>query len=375
MTSLSRFSVRNPVLVNLLMLTILVGGVICAFTLVREMFPPTRPEQVLVSTFYPGATPVEVEKGISIKIEEKIKNLEDIDEIRTTIGEGTSTIVVSLHSAVDDVDQAVDDVKAAVDTIPREDFPEDAEETRVVALEPRMPVISLSLYGDIEDEVLKQWGKRLRDDVLAIDGISDVLLSGTRPDEISVEVRPDRLVEYGLSFAEVAQAITRSNLDLPGGQLRTGDANVAVRTIGEQDQAESIAEIIVRSDPDGRVIRLREVAQVIDGFEDVELISRFNASPAVSVTAYKTADQDAIDIATKVKALVAGKTGRPFDLPVTDRVTPRGRAAMQVYRSASQQPYAEPPGRLATHNNLARFIEGRLDLLKRNGTWGLLFGG
>ncbi|MHC4235686.1 MAG: efflux RND transporter permease subunit, partial [Planctomycetota bacterium] len=79
MTSLSRFSVRNPVLVNLLMLTILVGGVICAFTLVREMFPPTRPEQVLVSTFYPGATPVEVEKGISIKIEEKIKNLEDID--------------------------------------------------------------------------------------------------------------------------------------------------------------------------------------------------------------------------------------------------------------------------------------------------------
>ncbi|MHC4235433.1 MAG: efflux RND transporter permease subunit, partial [Planctomycetota bacterium] len=150
------------------------------------------------------------------------------------------------------------------------------------------------------------------------------------------------------------------------------DANVAVRTIGEQDQAESIAEIIVRSDPDGRVIRLREVAQVIDGFEDVELISRFNASPAVSVTAYKTADQDAIDIATKVKALVAGKTSRPFDLPVTDRVTPRGRAAMQVYRSAAQQPYAEPPGPLATHNNLARFIEGRLDLLKRNGTWGLL---
>jgi len=370
-TSLPRLSVRNPVVANLIMLTILVGGVICALTLVREMFPESRPEQVLISTIYPGATPAEVEKGISIKIEEKIKGLEDVDEIRTTIGEGTSVVVVSLRSSVDDVDQAVDDVQAEIDTIPREDLPEDAEETRVVALEPRLPVISLSLYGDIDEPTLKQWGKRLRDDLLAIPGITDVVLSGTRPDEISVEVQPQRLVEYGLSFAEVADAVRRSNLDLPGGLLRTTGGNVAVRTLGEKDRAERIEEIIVRSDPQGRVIRLRDVASVTDGYEEVDLISRFNAVPAVSVTVYKTGDQDAIEIAAKVKAFTAGKTGQPFEQSWLQELGLHGRAAASVYAAAAQQPYTDLPGGMATHNELARFIEGRLDLLKRNGAWGL----
>ncbi|MCH7813801.1 MAG: efflux RND transporter permease subunit, partial [Planctomycetes bacterium] len=260
-----------------------------------------------------------------------------------------------------------------VDTIPREDFPEDAEETRVVAAEPRLPVISLSLFGQADDEMLKNWGRRLRDDLLAIDGITDVVLSGTRADEISVEVKPERLLEYQLSFAEVAQAIRRTNLDLPGGQLRTRGANVAIRTIGEHDQVGPIGAVIIRSDPNGRVIRVRDVAEVIDGFEDVDVIGRFNATPSVSATVYKTADQDAIEIASKVKAFVAGKTHRPFELPLTERITPRGRQALQVYQQAAAQPYVDLPGNLATHGNLARFIEGRLDLLKRNGSWGLLF--
>jgi len=370
--SLPRFSVGNPILVNLLMLTILVGGTYCALTLVREMFPESRPDQVLITTVYPGATPVEVEKGISIKIEEKVKSLEELDEMRTTIGEGTSTVALVLRSDVKDVDQVVTDAKAAVDTIPREDFPEEAEETRTVSLEPKLQVIAVSLYGQVSEEALKQWGKRLRDDLLGIEGITEVLLSGTRPDEISVEVEAGRLVEYGLSFMDVASAVRRSNLDLPGGQVRTQRANVAVRTIGERDQAEAIEQIVVRSDPDGRVIRLGDIARVIDGFEDVDLVSRFNAHPAITVMVYKTGDQDAVDISWKVRAFVAGKTGQPFEVSGWDRFTPRGRAALAVHRQAAEHPYQSLPGHLMTHSNLARFIEGRLDLLKRNGLWGLV---
>ena len=369
--SLPGFSVHNPVLVNVTMLAIMAGGIVCALTLVREMFPETRPDQVLINTTYPGATPAEVEKGISIKIEEKVKTLEELDEMRTSIGEGYSSIVLYLRSDVDDVDQVVTDTKAAIDTIPREDFPEEAEETRVSSLEPRLPVISFSLYGDVDEETLKQWGKRLRDDLLTVPGITDVVLEGTRTDEISVEVRAGRLFEYGLSFMQVADAVRRSNLDLPGGQVRTARGNVAVRTMGEKDQADAIGEIIVRSDPDGRVIRLKDIANVVDGFEDVDLISRFNACPSVTVTTYKTADQDAIDIAWKVKAFLAGKTGQPYVLSPTDQVTPRGRDAMEVYHSAAVHPYTDLPGKLEAHSDLARFIEGRLDLLKRNGTWGL----
>ncbi len=371
--SLPRFSVQNPVLVNLILVATITTGGVSALTLVREMFPESRPSQVNISTFYPGATPVEVEKGISIKIEERIKTLEDLDEMRTNIGEGSSTITLSLTNGVEDIDQVVTDTKALIDTIPREDFPEDAEETRVVASEPRLPVISLSLFGDIDEETLKKWGKRIRDDLLAIEGITEVTLLGTRPDEIIVEIRPDRLVEYGLSFTEVSDAVSRSNLDLPAGQVRTRDGNVAVRTMGEKDRGQAISQIIIRSDSDGRVVRLSDVAHVMDGFADVDVIGRFNAKPAVSMTVYKTGDQDAIEIASKIKAFVAGKTGQPFALSTFEGLMPKGRSAMQVYEEAKQQPYANLPGNIMYHGNLARFIEGRLDLLKRNGLWGLLF--
>ncbi len=374
MTSLPRFSIDNPVLVNLAMIAIVVGGVFSAFTLVREMFPESTPHEVRITTVYPGATPAEIEKGISVKLEEVIKDLEEIEEIRTVNGEGFSSIRAVLYSNVDDVDQVVTDVKAAIDTIPRDEFPEEAEEPQVGKFEPRLPVINVAFFGDLDDETTKRIGKRLRDDLLLLPGISDVVLSGTRRDEISVEIRPEKLVEYGLSFMEVGQAIRSANLDLPGGQVKTGGANVSVRTLGEKDQAEPIGEIIVRSDPSGKLIRLNEIAEVIDGFEDADIVSRFNAQPAAMVTVYKTADQDAIDISKKVRAFVAGKKRQELErdwfdklksnLPIRDQI-------QEIYEDAYNDPYPAI-GQLKTATNLARFIEGRLDLLKRNGLWGLM---
>ncbi len=375
MTSLPRFSVNNPVLVNLLTWTVVVGGVYSAMTLVREMFPEITPNAVLVSTIYPGATPAEVEKGIAVKIEEAIKDIEQIDEIKTTIGEGMSSIMVILHSDVEDVDQAVTDIKAAVDTIRPEDFPADAEETRVIKVEPSIPVINVSYYGDLDEQTLKDTGRRLRDDLLMIPGITEVVLQGTRADEISVEVSPAQLNRYGLSLPGIADAIATANLDLPGGQIKTVGANVAVRTMGEEDQARPIGEIIVRSDPSGKVVRLNEIATVVDGFEESDITSRFNAEPTVMATILKTPRQDAIVIADKVKALVAGKMHQPLErnwlarskdgLGIPSEVE-------RVYEAAWNDPYPAG-GKLKTSTNLARFIEGRLDLLKRNGFWGLLF--
>ena len=375
MTSLPRFSVTNPVLTNLLMWSILIGGAYSAMTLLREMFPDVTPNAVLVSSIYPGATPAEVEKGIAVKIEEVIKDIEQIDEINTTIGEGYSRIMVLLRNDVEDVDQVVTDIKAAIDTIRPGDFPEDAEETRVTKLEPSIPVINVSYYGDLDEETLKDTGRRLRDDLLMISGITEVVLAGTRLDEISIEVEPAQLKRYELSLPAIADAIARANLDLPGGQIKTADANVSVRTLGEQDQAEPIGEIIVRSDPSGKVTRLNDIATVVDGFEDSDLRGRFNAKPTVMVTILKTPRQDAIDIANKVKALVAGKSHQPLErdwwaglkyrLGLRDEVE-------RVYATAWNDPYPAG-GQLKTSTNLARFIEGRLDLLKRNGLWGLTF--
>lgn len=372
--SLPRTSVNNPILVNLLMFTVLGGGTYCAFTLVREMFPEYNPNQVMINTTYPGATPAEVEKGISIKIEEQVKDLEGIDELHTTIGEGFSSIMIVLRPDYDKLDQAVTDARDAVDAIPRDDFPEEAEETIVRRFEAKLPVIQASLFGDLDDAALKELGERLRDDILDVPGITDVVLSGTRRDEISVEVHPNELIKHQLSFLEVGDAIRRTNLDLPGGQVKTAGANVAVRTLGESDRAEVIGDIVVRSDPTGKVIRLRDVATVIDGFEDTDVLGRLDGRPAVSATVYKTADQDAIDISRKVRALLAGKQGQTLEENGLTGWFGPGSQVEEIYREALRNPYPELAGRakLKTHMNLARFIEGRMDLLRRNGAWGLL---
>ena len=373
MKSLPQFSVENPVLVGVVMASILIGGVYAAFTLVREMFPESRPNQVLISTLYPGATPSEVEKGVAMRLEEAIKDVEHIEKVETFISEGACTLAVTLTFEADDLDQAVNDFKAAIDTIPRDELPEDAEEIRVRRAEPRLPVISVALFGDVNEGALKAAGQKLRDELLLLPGLSDVVLTGTRKAELSVEVQPEKLIEYGLSLQDVSAAIRHSNLDLPAGQVRTANENIALRTLGETDQAETIAETIVRSDATGEMVRVRDLAAVIDGFEDSDVRGRFNGKPAVDLTVYKTGDQDAIDIAEKVQAFVLGKQRRPLPTDLATRLKNAlgvRTAAQRIHEQAWNDAVPESL-ELMTHTNLARYIESRLDLLKRNGTWGL----
>ena len=373
MKSLPRLSVDNPVLVNIVMFAILIGGVYAALTLVREMFPESRPNAVLITAPYPGATPLEVEKGLALRIEEAVKDIEDIDRIVTQIGEGLCTVQVEMTSEMDDIDQAVNDFKAAIDTIPRDELPEEAEEIRVAKLEPRLPVIAVTIFGDVDERTRKLVGERLRDDLLLLPEISDVELGGVRKAELTVEVEPEKLVEYGTSLGEVAGAIRAANLDLPGGQVKTSRQNVSVRTLGETDDADRIAQTIVRTTSNGELVRVQDLGPVIDGFADVDIVGRFNGKPAVSATVYKTGEQDAIRIADHVKAFVAGKARQPMELGWLARVknvVGISTDAQRIYQQAHNDPY---PSNITirTHSNLARFIESRLDLLKRNGLWGL----
>ncbi len=373
MKSLLTFSVGNPVLVNLIMVALLALGGYSAMTITREMFPEYRPNVIQVATVYPGATPAEIEKGITIKIEEEIREVDGVDTYESQIVEGLSTVRIELLETVDDISVALNDVKSSVDAI--QDLPEEAEESRIFEFKPRLPVIGVSLFGDIEEKTLKRLGKKLRDDILDLPGITDVTLSGTRNDEIIVEVKPDKLLKYGLSFPQIAEAIRRANMDLPGGVVKTEGADVAVRTLGERDQAEAIGKIIVTSDPTGRVVYLHQVARVIDGFEDADLKENYNGKPSVTVMAYKTPEQDAIDISNKIKAFLAGKTRKPMDWEWTERlkVLTGGESVLhKIYKDAYADPFP-PYVNSDTHTNLARLIEGRLDLLKRNGSYGLTF--
>ncbi len=373
MRSLPRLSVDNPVLVNIVVIGMLISGVYCALTLVREMFPESRPNIVVVTAPYPGATPAEIEKGLAQRVEQAIKDVPDVDKVTTQITDGLCLIMVEMSNRVDDVDQAVTDVKASIDAIPRDELPEDAEEIRVSKAEPRLPVIAVSIFGDVDERTRKLLGEQLRDDLLALPEITDLELDGLRKAEITVEIEPEKLIEYGISLTEVANAIRQANLDLPAGRVKTAAQDISVRTLGESDDAQRIAQTVVRSTPSGQVVRVSDLGRVIDGFVDDDMSGSFNGLPAVNATIYKTGDQDAVRMAEIVKAFVAGKARQPYEWDWLTRVKNFFGVttdAQRVYRQASNDPYP-PQIQIRTHSNLSRFIESRLDLLTRNGIWGL----
>ena len=390
--SLPRFSVRNRALVNMLMIVILVAGAGFSLSLVREMFPESRPDKLMISAVDPGVQPQEIEKAITIKIEEAVRDIEGVDKVDSTVGDGFTSTVLTLLNDVHDVDAVLQDVKTEVDAI--QDFPEDLEQITVAKFVPKLPVISVAIYGSGDEPSLKRAARRMRDDLLLLPGVSDVRISGTRDDEISVEVRPEKLLEYDITFDEVAEAIRRADLDVSGGQLRGSRARVAVRTLGEKERGSELESLVVRSEPDGRQVRLSDVAVIRDQFVETDLKSYFNGKRSVNCTVYKTAAQDAIQIADEIKAYVKGKQHVPFDLYgygaayekrwfvkpfalgaasiswLVGRINGRPDP-MQVYEQSRRTPF-DHNFQVALHTDLSRFVEGRLNLMLRNGFSGLI---
>lgn len=389
--SLPRFSVRNPVLVNLLMLIIIAAGMICALTLTREMFPESRPEKLLITTIYPGVSPQEIEKVLTIKIEEAVRDVEGVDKVDSTVIEGMSATRLSLLPGTRNVDRVLQEVKAEIDAI--EDLPLDAEKSTIKKLEPKLPVIGVAVYGPGSDADRKRAARALRDELLLLPGVSDVVMSGAKNDEISVEIRPAKLMEYDITFDEVAAAIRQANLDITGGQIDALRSSLSIRTLGEEQRGVELNKISVRSFPDGRTVYLSDVADVRDAFVDVDQEGYFNGQPGINCVVYQNTGQDAIRISQLVKAYVLAKQGLAFDphglesasLHVwywrpfaivwahASRLANRaiGHPDPEYYYNQSLAKPFDHNFEVALHTDLARFVEGRIDLMVDNGLQGL----
>ena len=383
--SLPRFSVNNPVFINMMMVVTLVAGAAFWFTLVREMFPESRPNKIAISAVYPATQPDELERAVTIKVEEAVRDVDGVERVDSTVSEGITNVTLTLFNDVEDVDVVVQEVKNEVDAL--SDLPDDLEKITVTKIEPTLPVIMVSVYGDGDEAALKQVARDIRDELLEFDVITDVQLTGLRDDEISVEIRPERLLEYDITFEEVALAIRETNLDVSGGNLKGDRSQVAVRTLGEEREGKDLEDIEIRAMPDGRVIRLSDVADVRDQFVDTDVRSYYSGQRAASLIVQKTSAQDAIQISSLVKAYVAGKRGAEFDPYQTQGATIWGRIAaslswgldrisgrpdlMQIYEESRAKPF-QHGFNVDTHTDLARFVEGRLDLMLRNGRAGLM---
>ena len=330
----------NGVAANLLMAAILVGGLLMAGSVTLEVFPEIASDIVTVSVPYPGAAPEEVEEGVVIRVEEAVQGLEGIKEIRSTAAENAGTVTIEAEPGAD-LQRLLGDVKNRVDAI--DTFPEEAEEPVISELVVRRQVINVAISGPAEHRTLKQLGERVRDDLTALPGITQVDLVIARPYEISVEVSEEALRRYGLSFQGVADAIRRASLDLPGGSLETRGGEILLRTEGQAYTGREFAALPLLTLPDGRRLAIGDVADVVDGFADTDQAARFDGQPAVMVQVFRVGDQSALAISDTVEEYVE-----------------RTRPSM-------------PEGvRLTTWQDDSRVLQDRLSLMIRNGRTGFL---
>ena len=333
------FMARNGVASNLLMLLMFVAGYFSFTTIVQEVFAENSLDTISVSVRYPGATPEEIEESIVQKVEEAVEAIEGVKEITSTASEGSGNVNVELQLGTD-IARALDDVKSEVDQI--QTFPEEAEEPDVRELTTRQVALRIALFGDVGERTLKETAYRLEDAAAALPEISYVETSAVRNYEIYADVPQSRLRALGLSLPQVAQLVGQSSLDSPAGSIETGAEEVRVRTIGQNYDQQDFENIVVVTTQDGATLRLGDIADVQDGFEDADLITRFNDQPVAFVDIYRTSDERVLDVAGAAKTLIA----EGFDLPAG--------ISYAIWEDSSE------------------LLEDRLDLLLRNAAMGLV---
>ena len=375
--NLPEFGVRRPVVANLVMFALVGAGLVFGLSLRREFFPAVNPTMVVVTAPYPGAAPEEVESALAVKIEDALAELDGVKEISSTASEGFAAVQVEFEDGTD-IERAVAEVKREIDAL--QDLPAGAERITIDELEPNLPAISVSLRGGADERAMKDFILGVRSDLETLPGMGDVVLGGTRRDELRVETHPEALVKHGLSLVDVSDRIGAAMAELPGGSVRGSASTVAIRTVGVAERAEEVRRIVVKAGAGGQVLRVGDVATVTPGFEDTDLRVRLNGEPAVSLTVFKTGEDDIVTIAEMVKAYVAGRNGEPIEATTGEWLASRLRrpdaeGAVSARVAAWELGHARwlqgpPPGTLQTTTDLARFVVGRLDLLTRNALWG-----
>ncbi|MHC4573112.1 MAG: efflux RND transporter permease subunit, partial [Planctomycetota bacterium] len=294
----------NHVAANLLMFLIIAAGFLTIFTIKVEFFPEFTLDMITVTVPYRGASPTDVEDGVVLRVEEAVAAVDGAKRLAATAAEGAGTVMVEVEEYAD-TKEVLDDVKAEVDRIIT--FPEQTEKPIITEINTRYEVITIVIYGDVPEKTLKQLADRVRDDLTAMDNISQVDVTGVRPYEISIEVPEENLRRYGLTFDQVAAAVRNSSLDIPAGSVKTSGGEVLVRTEGQMYYGPEFENIIVLTRNDGTDVRLHDIAAVKDDFEDTDLYSRFDGKPAALVKVYRVGDQGALDVADTVGRYVKEK--------------------------------------------------------------------
>ena len=295
----------NHVAANLLMGLAVIAGLAALTQIPVKMYPDVEIPIISVNVPYLGAAPEEVESGVCTRVEERIEGITGVKELNSIASEGLCTTNVELFFDADSA-RVLDEVQNQIDSI--DTFPEEAEKPIVKFLELTTIVAEVAVTGPTDERALKELGQRVRDDILALPGITHADLANLRPYEISVEVSERSLLRNSLTFDDVAAAVRKRSVDLPGGSIKTGSSEVLLRTRGQAYWGHELEKLEVTTRADGTRVLLEDVARIVDGFEDSGQTLRFDGKPAALIQVARVGGQDLRQVSETVREFVERST-------------------------------------------------------------------
>ena len=297
----------NHVAANLLMGLAILAGFASLTLIPVKLYPDVDLPIITVTVEYLGAAPEEVESGVCTRIEEHLEGLDGIKELRAIASEGVCTVQVELFFDADR-QRALGEVENRVNAI--DTFPEETEKPVVELAVMTDLVLEIAVTGPTDERALKELGRRVRDDIRSLPGVTHTTISNERPYEISVEVSETSLSRNKLTFDDIAAALRKRSVDIPGGSMRTDEGEILLRTRGQAYVGRELEKLLITTRADGTRVLLKDVANVVDGFADTFQGLVFDGQPAALIRVARVGNQDAREISTTVKRFLEGAASR-----------------------------------------------------------------
>ena len=299
MRKIITYFIKYPVAVNVMILAFVIFGLIGVFNMKSSYFPLVDSQLIRISLLYPGASPAEMEEGVILKIEDNLKGIVGVERVTSVSSENAASVNIEVEKGKN-IDIVLSDVKNAVDRVPS--FPSGMEPPVIAKVESIRPTISFTVSGEnVSLKSLKQYARNIENDIRGIDGISQVAISGFPEEEIQISVRENDLIAYGLSFTEVADAVRNSNILITGGNIKTADEDYLIRASNRSYYGLEFQNLIVRTQQDGTIIRLKDIANVGDVWSENPDRLFYNGNLAIDITVSNTNNEDLLSTAEKIK--------------------------------------------------------------------------
>lgn len=304
-----RWFAKNDIAANLLLVGILVWGGWSAMEKVPlEVQPAIQPDRIFINVEYRGGSPADVEKAVVLPIESALEGLSGIESVESLADDGFARIMVYAQSERN-LKALLEEVKTRVDRITS--FPPEIEPPDVSIPDSSQwfDVIKVAVCGDMAEADLLRAARTIRDDFIAMKGISQANVLGNSALEISVEADPRRMRDFGLTFADLSEAIRKSSMDLPAGRIVTDEGSLTIRSKGQAYTGADFEDIVITNSK-GSEVRLGTIAKISDGYEENKKILSFNGEPCLLVEVLRLGDENALEIANSVKSYVASAEER-----------------------------------------------------------------